>query len=687
MNRVCFFLLLSFVSFQNYTVASTREFRITQNGGSIDKQISQLLNVINGIPGSEPITIKVEEGYYSITNSIVIKDCRHPIELLGGEKKSTIISGSVRIEEWVPFTNGLWKCKIPNEYVGGYLPDQLFVNGKRAQRSRTPNTGVYYVNEVLQKESIYGIKLKKEEIESIPFITKNEKPIITLFRKWTSSKRYLSGVSVLDRTLTFGGKRFPSENNLVEGNGVIIENTIGAIDSPGEWCADGKGYIYYLPREGEMVMREEFRIPVVEKILLIENSNNICIKNIVFEHTTLHIPDLGLDDIQAGSISSAAVEVDNADNISFEDCEFRNISNYGLWFRYRCTYSSVKRTFFHNLGGGGVKIGSIYKSSDLKQLTRHILVENNIIHNYGQFLEGSVGIGLFNASNCKIIHNDIHYGNYTGISLGWVWGYGDSPSKKNEVAFNRISHVGDGRLYDLAGIYTLGRSEGTIVHHNVVSDISSGNQKEWGLYADEGTTGVLFEKNLVYNCTSGPFFQNYGSDNKVTNNIFAWGRDYQISYSSDKGEKPLIFSNNIIIMKTGDLMYGYAINTNMFYVRDNCYWSISSVFPKVGDIEIFKWIEQRESTSIFEDPNFRDPVNYDFRFKKSSVCKKIGFKKFNYKKAGVYGNRKWKKMALNPSRAIIGNYDKEGNVTENTACFGTRNCDGLSIGATEIQKW
>lgn len=648
MNRL-YSLFILLISFTNYSVASTREFRITQNGGPIDNQISQLLDVIDGIHGSDPITIKVEEGFYYITHSIVIKDCRHPIELLGTKNKTTVISGSAKIEGWKQLKNGLWKCKIPNKYIGGYLPDHLFVNGKRAQRSRTPNTGVYYVNEVMQKESIYGVSLKKEDIESIPFIAKNEKPILTFFRKWTSSKRFLSNVSIPNGTLLFEGKKFPSENILVSGNGVVIENTIGAIDSPGEWCADGEGNIYYLPKEGERVEHEIFRIPVVEKLLLIESSNNICIKNIVFEHTTLQIPDLGLDDIQAGSISSAAVEVDYADNISFDNCEFRDISNYGVWFRYRCTHSSVTRSYFHDLGGGGVKIGSIYKNADLTQLTRDVLVENNIIHKYGLFLEGSVGIGLFNASHCRILHNDIHYGNYTGLSLGWVWGFGESPSKNNEVAYNRISHIGDGRLYDLAGIYTLGRSEGTIVHHNVVSDISSGVQKEWGLYADEGTTGVLFENNLVYNCTSGPFHQNFGSDNQVRNNIFAWGKDCQISYSTHYGEKPLLFSNNIVIMETGFLMSGYAINTNMFRVRDNCYWSISSNIPRVGDVEIFKWIEQRDSTSIFENPNFRDPINYDFRFKKSSVYKRIGFKKFNYNKAGVYGNRKWKKLALNPS--------------------------------------
>ena len=81
------------------------------------------------------------------------------------------------------------------------------------------------------------------------------------------------------------------------------------------------------------------------------------------------------------------------------------------------------------------------------------------------------GTAIFvtHASDNLITHNLIDDFYYSGITLGYIWGYKGSPSQRNEVSFNRISRIGQDELYDLASIYTLSARYGTVVSNNVIS--------------------------------------------------------------------------------------------------------------------------------------------------------------------------------------------------------------------------
>lgn len=633
-------LLLFFgvsVNAQNYV--------ITQNGGSFETQLSKIIKDIEKFPRNNSITVEIEKGYYNISKTININGGSHNVIIKGSSNARTIVSGSIVVQGWEVLDNGLWRTHVPKSIESGYMPDQLFVNGVRAKRSRTPNKGVFILEGSSQDSTFFKAKLNKADMELVMPFSSEEIPIMTLFRKWNVSKRYLMRISEDDNTLVFTGKNFYLANPMAKGNGVVIENTKGCIDEPGEWCTDKDGYIYYLPKSGEDLMNVEFRIPVVETLFSINNQDcGYTFKNIVFEHTTYQMPSEGIEYVQSAYGISAAIEVANSQNVTFTDCEIRNIANYGISLGQQCRVISIEKTYFHDLGAGAVKIGTVGKTTD-KLLANHIYIENNIIQRYGQLMESAVGIILFNASDCKICHNDIHYGTYSGISLGWTWGFGESPTKRNEVSYNKISHIGDGRLNDLGGIYTLGKSEGTHIHYNVISDVTSGDYRGWGIYADEGTKGVLIEKNIAYRCKSGGFHQHYGDENVVSNNIFAWGELNQITLTTLKADKTFTLEHNIILMDSGKLISGDNINSNYWTVGSNCYWCLSLDKPKIGTINLYEWMNNKDSTSIYQDPMFRDPRNGDFRFKKKDVCKAIGFKPFDYSKAGVYGKRKWRLLA------------------------------------------
>ena len=91
----------------------------------------------------------------------------------------------------------------------------------------------------------------------------------------------------------------------------------------------------------------------------------------------------------------------------------------------------------------------------------------------------AVGIWVGQSGGNLIAHNHVHGTNYSGISVGWTWGYGPTKSYGNIIEYNHVRDIGRGMLNDLAGIYTLGMQPGTIVRCNLVHDVRCYPEGGW----------------------------------------------------------------------------------------------------------------------------------------------------------------------------------------------------------------
>jgi parallel beta-helix repeat protein len=291
------------------------------------------------------------------------------------------------------------------------------------------------------------------------------------------------------------------------------------------------------------------------------------------------------------------------------------------------------------LGAGGIKIGETQIRSDEAERTFGNEIGDCTIVDGGKMFHSAVGIWIGQSPNNRIIHNEIADFYYTGISIGWTWGYGNSLAGGNIVEFNHVHHIGkksdgDGPiLSDMGGIYTLGIQHGTVIRNNLWHDIAGLRYGGWGIYFDEGSTGIIAENNIVYNTTHGGFHQHYGRENIVRNNIFAYARDHQLQVSRPENHLRFRFIGNIVVGRTEQWLVG-GIDFNFEFDR-NLYWREDGGPIKFGNLSWEEWrAKGMDKNSIIADPQFVAPEKFDFRLKPTSPAFKLGFKPFDLSKVG-----------------------------------------------------
>jgi hypothetical protein len=466
---------------------------------------------------------------------------------------------------------------------------------------------------------------------------------LIVIHKWDSTRRPFR---LKEGKIVTQGAGLKPWNTWGKGTEFWIENVSAGLDVPGTWIREPSGRILYRPLPGEKMGRAE--VPLIPRLLEIEGSpeepvKDITISGITFRCTKFDIPEGGKEPAQAASQLSAAITADHAQNLTIEDCRVEHTGEYAIWLRRGCRDSSIKRTTMIDLGAGGVRIGegSLPEEGGKQAtfLTSHCKVTNSIITQGGRMDPSAVGVWIGASSDNEVTHCTISDLFYTGISIGWRWGYDPSPAKRNKINRCIIEDIGHGLLSDMGGVYTLGPSEGTTISDSIFRRIESSHYGGWGLYTDEGSTGVLFDGCLVYDTTSGGFHQHYGKENRVENCILAFSRDQLLQATRVEPHLSFTLDRCIILSDKTPFLAGpwdkvQIQMKNLLWCRldgAEMEWlgHPKSWWEDKGIAE--NWIEG-------ESP-FVDAEGRDFRLKADSAASRIGFKESSWAEAGVRGRR------------------------------------------------
>jgi len=621
---------------------------------SMDRALRAVSEVRAAQPARKtPVAIAVRGGVHKISSTIQITPehsgtADSPTVITAFGDQTPVISGGVRITGWKIDGNGRWTAALPEVAAGKWNFIQLFVDGQRRYRARLPKVGYFTIADAMQPTEKFAGKgydrFKFAGTDIRPDWSNLNDVEVLATHVWTMSRFRIAEVNAAERIVRFTGatRHLQPWNSLPKGNRYLVENVKEALSQPGEWYLDRPaGTLTYIPLPGEDPSKTVVIAPAVETLLNVRGDpsagkwvQHVVIRGLVFADANWVTPPEGNSYAQAEVNLSGAIVFNGARDCALENCAVRNVGAYAVDIASACKRIRVEGCEMTDLGGGGVKIGLTRLESNEELLTSHQIVRDNLIAHGGRMHPAAVGVWIGHSPHNTIEHNEIFDFYYTGISVGWTWGYKPSGAHHNIIASNHIHLIGQGVLSDMGGIYTLGPSPGSKLVGNVMHDIEAFGYGGWGIYYDEGTTGMVAENNLVYRTKTGGFHQHYGRENVVRNCILAFSKKDQIQRTRAEPHLSFTFERNIVYWKTGTLL-GSNWSGDNYKLDYNIYWRTDGKPIDFAKNTFEQWQKKGQDVhSLIADPMFVDPDSGDFRLKEGSPAFKVGFVPFDYTKAG-----------------------------------------------------
>jgi hypothetical protein len=177
------------------------------------------------------------------------------------------------------------------------------------------------------------------------------------------------------------------------------------------------------------------------------------------------------------------------------------------------------------------------------------------------------------------------------------------------------------------------------VLNNLWHDIAGLRYGGWGIYFDEGSSGIVALSNVVYGTTHGGFHQHYGETNLVRNNVFAFGRDQQIQRTRVEPHVSFSFQTNIVYFDSGTLLSGdwakdqYDMDWNVYF---DTRAAGNPEAMRFGNATLKDWRARgHDLNSIITDPLFTAPQQHDFSIRPGSPALKMGFQPIELRRVGA----------------------------------------------------
>ena len=637
---------------------------------TVRRGLDRLREIRAAEPGRQtPLVIEVADGRHELATTLRLGPDDSgteaaPTVIRAAAGSRPVVSGGRVITGWKVEARAdgpRWSVTLPEVAAGRWTFAQLFVSGQRRFRPVVPADGWHTIAGSVPPTAAAA----KQGHDRFAFTPGHLDPEwanlgvveVVAVHRWTMSRIPIGSLASLAPgvasdvppadaarlalvTLAGHTRSLTAWCSFPKGNRFRAENVRAALGSPGSWYLDRPtGTLTYCPLPGETPETAVVVAPVLDTLVEIRGEResgrlveHVRIEGLSFAHGNWSLPAGGQSYPQAEVNVGAALTLEGASRVAFRDVAVMHVGRYAVGLGSGCRDCALERCELVDLGGGGVLVGTtggpqswaIPGRAGGDDVTGNVIRDCSILHG-GRLHPAAVGIWIGHAAHTTVEHCEIADLTYTGVSVGWSWGYAPTRAHHNRILRNRIHHIGQGVLSDMGGVYTLGVSPGTVVEGNVIHDITSHDYGGWGLYTDEGSTGIVMRNNLIYRTSSGGFHQHYGRDNLIENNVFAVARDWQLQRTKVEDHTSLVFRRNIVWWNSqAPLVRGDW--TKGLLTDHNCYWNAAGPVRFPGQVKL----EDRQAAgqdegSIVADPRFADPAAGDFTLPADSPARGLGF--------------------------------------------------------------
>ena len=456
-----------------------------------------------------------------------------------------------------------------------------------------------------------------------------------------------------------------------------VENTLDALDEPGEWVLDSRARrIYLWPGEDEP--GPDIVAPALTELLRVEGAidydgpRDTPVRGLVFRGLTFTQADRytwergrvgwGLQhDWEMFDRPTAMVRFRGADECAIEHCRFADSGAAAVRLDLHCRNNRVDGNVIERVGGVGVLLAGYGPGT--KDVNTANSVTGNHIHHIGEMYWHSPAIFAWQSGSNRIANNLIHHTPYSAIAVTGriVWdreGKGECSrtvrweeveaarradpragqdwyererflhGRANMVLRNEIHHAME-VMCDGNGVYISGAGAANVVRENFIHDCPSGNFGE-GIRCDDDQYETVIDRNILWRLGGMATFVCLKGKNHVTGNILAepLSPPRRGMLSLEAGRYPMdgakIEGNIFYSTRRGDNLCQGEKFLPRCEVARNLYFNTAD--PEWGARYLTSGRGQDPARkSIIADPLFADPENGDFRLRPGSPALKLGF--------------------------------------------------------------
>ena len=726
-KSAAFFLLLA--GWLHLPTACAQQFYVAPTGSdsgqgtqeqpfaSLDRARAEVRRYKKTHP-NEDITVWLRGGTYGLKETVVFtlddsgsEAQRITYAAFPGE--TPVLSAGVPIEHWKPLENNpkelpvvahgkIWvadasflrKLKEKQSPSPSAAPQierfrrilTLYHDGKPLTRARGKSFNLKQVSATWEKDA-QAFCFPEGVLHNWEDLSETELSLIPS-RSWVSnilkieSVNESEGVARTSAAPTYSLR--PTRTHVKEEN-ARIENSLALLDQPGEWVHDSRsGKLYLWPLDSEEPVN--ITAPALTELLRVEGKTDYDgkkdtpVTHLVFRGLTFTQGDRFAWHGQTGwgvqhdwerfDSPSAMMRLRASGDCAIEDCQFTTAGSTGLRLDLHCQNSRVIGNRFQHLGGVGIFLGGY--GPGMKDVNRRNVIENNLIHHVGEAYLGSPGIFVWQSSQNRVTHNELHDLPYAGIcvtgrivwspdgseecsqTIRWdevsgnkeSWGYGRRSSswaerekflhsRNNQIRRNDIHHImqkcGDGNC-----VYVSGGGTGNTVVENYCHDCPSRHMNST-IRCDDDQNDTLIKRNIIHRVAGDGEGLLIKGKNDVIQNLLVdlrtnsgrhrgYMRFYSgkvegsvfqgnVFYSRDKTQN-VNQENSELAQRKGGRLRDTAADQNLYFCTEDLEWG-SRHIKEQSEFGI-------ETNSVSADPLFEDADNGNFQFSSGSPALKLG---------------------------------------------------------------
>ena len=494
------------------------------------------------------ITVYLRGGTYPQTSTLTFTNADSGsggfyVRYMAYQSERPLITGGQPITGWKlsDSSNNIYSAS-----AGSTPFRQLYVNGVKAIRARSPNLGTDGAAN-FNRLSGYDntartVQVSSSFVSNWNNLTKVEMHLMTA---WVDNTLRIASVAPSGNTtsikfqspedaLLFVRPR-PTLDNFNKGPARVFyfENAYEMLDQPGEWYLDeSANVVFYKPRTGEDMATATVVVPMVETILSVKGTSTsdqasyLWFQGLTFAHSTYMRPSqYGFLDFQSGQYNltapandkqtvgrpNAGVSVMNANHIQFERNMFAQMAATGLDFISGTHDDMIVGNVFTEIGGNGISIGKFtvdettdyhvpYNPADKNEICTSDTIKNNYIHNVTTEFQGASGIAGGYPRNVDIEHNEVEGANFTAIIVGYGLTTSANAMAGNRIDYNNIHHVLNVLGGGAAIITISNQSPSSELHYNYFYDFAMSQWADYStesIFLDDGTVGYDVAHNVM----------------------------------------------------------------------------------------------------------------------------------------------------------------------------------------------